>query len=117
MEETLSMDQAAAEKLSEFAQATERGDQSDVMLRITVIGGGCTGFQYRLGLDTQQDERDLVFESEGRRLITDPVSFGLIKGSIISYVEGLQGAGFTVENPNVISACGCGSSFAVRDSE
>lgn len=107
------MDRLAAEKLAEVARSTESGDSDEVMLRITVVGGGCTGFQYRLGLETQRDEKDLVFESEGRELVTDPVSFGLIRGSVITYSEGLQGAGFVVKNPNVTSSCGCGSSFEV----
>jgi iron-sulfur cluster assembly protein len=85
-------------------------------LRVGVRGGGCSGFQYALAFDEQRDD-DKVFEDKGIRLLVDRPSLPYVNGSVIDFVEGLQGAGFKVENPNVTAACGCGSSFRVADEE
>ena len=85
-------------------------------LRVGVRGGGCSGFQYALAFDTQRDG-DEVFEDHGLRILVDGPSLPYVRGAVVDYVEGLQGAGFKVENPNVIAACGCGSSFRVADEE
>jgi iron-sulfur cluster assembly protein len=85
-------------------------------LRVGVRGGGCSGFQYALAFDEQRDG-DTVFEDKGIRLLVDRPSLPYVSGSVIDFVDGLQGAGFKVENPNVIAACGCGSSFRVADEE
>ncbi len=85
-------------------------------LRVGVRGGGCSGFQYALAFDEQR-EGDSIFEDKGIRLLVDRPSLPYVKGSIIDFVDGLQGAGFKVENPNVIAACGCGSSFRVADEQ
>jgi iron-sulfur cluster assembly protein len=85
-------------------------------LRVGVRGGGCSGFQYALAFDEQR-EGDTVFEDKGIRLLVDRPSLPYVKGSVIDFVDGLQGAGFKVENPNVIAACGCGSSFRVAEEE
>ena len=85
-------------------------------LRVGVRGGGCSGFQYALAFDEQRDG-DTVFEDKGIRLLVDTPSLPYVHGSTIDFVDGLQGAGFKVENPNVIAACGCGSSFRVADEE
>ncbi len=85
-------------------------------LRVGVKGGGCSGFQYQLAFDEQRDD-DTVFEDSGLRILVDTPSLPYVKGAIVDYVEGLQGAGFKVDNPNVIAACGCGSSFRVADEE
>ncbi|HEY2437060.1 MAG TPA: iron-sulfur cluster assembly accessory protein [Solirubrobacteraceae bacterium] len=104
-----------AEKVQEFltgqAAVADRAG-----LRVGVRGGGCSGFQYALAFDEQRDE-DTVFEDKGIRLLVDRSSLPYVKGSVIDFVDGLQGAGFKVENPNVIAACGCGSSFRVADEE
>jgi iron-sulfur cluster assembly protein len=104
-----------AEKVRDFlsAQATVAETAG---LRVGVRGGGCSGFQYALAFDDQRDD-DTVFEDKGIRLLVDRESLPYVKGSVIDFVEGLQGAGFKVENPNVIAACGCGSSFRVADEE
>jgi len=81
-----------------------------------VRGGGCSGFQYQLAFDVQNDS-DTVFESHGLRLLVDTASLPYVSGSVIDYEEGLQGAGFQVNNPNVVAACGCGSSFRVAEEE
>ena len=104
-----------AEKVHEFlaAQANVTGDTG---LRVAVRGGGCSGFQYALSFD-QEQEGDTVFEDKGVRLLVDGPALAYIEGSVIDYTDGLQGSGFKVENPNVVAACGCGSSFRVEDEE
>ena len=104
----------AAEKVGEFLSGQEDVEGSG--LRVAVRGGGCSGFQYSLALD-QQREGDLVFEDHGIRLIVDGPSAPYIRGSVVDYTESLQGAGFQVNNPNVVAACGCGSSFRVADED
>ena len=104
-----------AEKVQEFLS----GQQADVALaglRVGVRGGGCSGFQYQLAFDAQR-ESDVVFESHGLRLLVDGESLRYVDGSEIDYEESLQGAGFKVNNPNVVAACGCGSSFRVAEEE
>ena len=85
-------------------------------LRVAVRGGGCSGFQYQLALDEQR-EGDKVFEHDGIRIIVDELSLQYVDGSTVDYTESLMGAGFQVNNPNVVAACGCGSSFRVADEE
>jgi iron-sulfur cluster assembly protein len=104
-----------AEKVHEFL-ASQQADVSLAGLRVGVRGGGCSGFQYQLAFDEQR-ESDVVFESHGLKLLVDSASLPYVKGSVIDYQESLQGAGFKVENPNVVAACGCGSSFRVADEE
>ncbi len=102
---------AAAGKLKELLVGQEDADQ---VLRVAVRGGGCSGFQYSLALDKQKAD-DHVFEAQGVSVVVDKVSAQFVFGSEVDYVEGLQGAGFQVNNPNVVAACGCGSSFQVKD--
>ena len=83
------------------------------ILRLSVEGGGCSGFQYRFGLAEAVAADDLVVEQNGVTLVVDPVSLDLVGGSMVDYVESLGGAAFRVENPNASAGCGCGSSFAV----
>lgn len=83
------------------------------MLRLSVEGGGCSGFQYKFGLAEAAEGNDLVVERDGVTLLVDPVSLDLVAGSMVDYVESLGGAAFKVENPNAASGCGCGSSFAI----
>jgi iron-sulfur cluster assembly protein len=104
-----------AEKVREFLDA-QQADIALAGLRVGVRGGGCSGFQYQLAFDEQRDG-DLVFEDHGLKLLVDNDSLQFVSGSVIDYQEGLQGAGFKVENPNVVAACGCGSSFRVAEEE
>lgn len=83
------------------------------ILRLSVEGGGCSGFQYKFGLAEAAEADDLVVERDGVTLVVDPVSLDLVGGSVVDYVESLGGAAFKVENPNASAGCGCGSSFAV----
>jgi iron-sulfur cluster assembly accessory protein len=83
------------------------------ILRLSVDGGGCSGFQYKFGLADAAEADDSVSETAGVRLVVDPVSLDLVAGCVVDYVESLGGAAFKVENPNATAGCGCGSSFAV----
>lgn len=83
-------------------------------LRVAVRGGGCSGFQYALAFD-QRKEDDHIFEVDGVSVVVDKASMQFVFGSEVDYVESLQGAGFQVNNPNVTAACGCGSSFQVKE--
>jgi iron-sulfur cluster assembly protein len=102
----------AAAKIKELVASRSSDDES--ALRVAVRGGGCSGFQYALALDQAKDD-DHVFEHNGVAVIVDKVSMQFVFGSEVDYVDGLQGAGFVVNNPNVVAACGCGSSFQVRE--
>ena len=104
-----------AEKVREFL-ASQEADVSMAGLRVGVRGGGCSGFQYQLAFDEQR-ENDAVFESHGLKLLVDSESLPFVRGSTIDYEESLQGAGIKVNNPNVVAACGCGSSFRVAEEE
>ena len=104
-----------AEKVREFlAQQAQVADTAG--LRVGVRGGGCSGFQYQLAFDQRRDS-DEVFESHGISLLVDRTSLPYLRGAEVDYLDGLQGAGFQVNNPNVVAACGCGSSFRVADEE
>lgn len=104
-----------AEKVRTFL-AGQSADSALAGLRVGVRGGGCSGFQYQLAFDEVADD-DITFEDHGLRILVDRQSLPYVDGSQIDYVESLQGAGFQVNNPNVIAACGCGSSFRVADDE
>jgi iron-sulfur cluster assembly accessory protein len=105
---------AAARALELMAAENDPGLTS---LRVAVEGGGCSGFQYALGFDGDPEPEDSVAELHGLRLVVDPHSLVLLDGADVDYVDGLQGAGFHIANPNVASACGCGTSFQPRESE
>ena len=111
-EAAITLTAKAAEKIGELLGSQAEADQQ--ALRVAVRGGGCSGFQYALAFDKAKDD-DNVFEVDGVAVIVDKVSMQFVFGSEVDYVEGLQGAGFQVNNPNVVAACGCGSSFQVKD--
>ena len=102
-------DGAAAQIARLAAQEPEPG----TMLRITISGGGCSGFQYGFSLDRTIDEGDRVFGTDGARVVVDDVSFDLLGGAVIDFVEDLSGSAFQIRNPNASSSCGCGTSFAL----
>ncbi|MDB5397341.1 MAG: iron-sulfur cluster assembly accessory protein [Rhodospirillales bacterium] len=83
------------------------------MFRVTVNGGGCSGFQYEFKLDDHLNDDDLTFERDGSVLVTDETSIDLIAGSEVDFIDDLMGAYFQVRNPNATSSCGCGTSFAI----
>ncbi len=102
----------AAEKIGELLGS--QPDTADQALRVAVRGGGCSGFQYALAFDRAKED-DHIFEVDGVAVLVDKVSMQFVFGSEVDYIEGLQGAGFQVNNPNVVAACGCGSSFQVKE--
>jgi iron-sulfur cluster assembly protein len=104
----------AAEKVRAFMEGQET--EGPVGLRVGVRGGGCSGFQYALALDEERDD-DHIFEANGIKVIVDPASLRYVDGSTVDYTESFQGQGFEVQNPNVVSSCGCGSSFRIADEE
>jgi iron-sulfur cluster assembly protein len=111
----ISFTEKGAEKVKEFL-AAQSADVQTSGLRVGVRGGGCSGFQYALAFDTQRED-DEVFEDHGLRILVDRPSLPYVRGAIVDYVDTLQGAGFKVDNPNVVAACGCGSSFRVAEEE
>jgi iron-sulfur cluster insertion protein len=105
----LSLSPSAAARVAHIAARQGK----PAILRLSVEGGGCSGFQYRFGLDEAVDLADLAVEQDGVTLVVDPMSLDLVRGGIVDYVENLGGAAFKVENPNATAGCGCGSSFSV----
>ena len=108
----ITLSDKAVSKVGELLGAQD--DSEGQALRVAVRGGGCSGFQYALAFDRAKDD-DHVFEVEGVSVVVDKASMQFVFGSEVDYVEGLQGAGFQVNNPNVVAACGCGSSFQVKE--
>lgn len=111
----ITFSELGAQKVREFLDA-QGADVAVAGLRVGVRGGGCSGFQYQLAFDERR-EGDIVFEDHGLKVLVDPQSLSYVDGSQIDYVDSLTGAGFQVNNPNVVAACGCGSSFRVADDE
>lgn len=97
-----------------FARLSEINDGADPpkALRVAVEGGGCSGFQYNIRLDMPADD-DLVLESNGQRVLVDPVSLPFLAGATIDFTDELIGARFVIDNPNAASSCGCGTSFSI----
>ena len=110
--DAITLSPKAVEKIGELLGS--QGDTGDQALRVAVRGGGCSGFQYALAFDKAKED-DNVFEVDGVAVIVDKVSMQFVFGSEVDFIEGLQGAGFQVNNPNVVAACGCGSSFQVKE--
>ena len=109
----VTLTESAASKIKELVAQEPEGEAN--VLRIAVTGGGCSGFQYELGFDRGPQDGDNEIEMHGVRVAIDPSSAPYLVGSQIDFVHALMGAGFSVSNPNVVSACGCGSSFQAKD--
>ncbi|MBA3054394.1 MAG: iron-sulfur cluster insertion protein ErpA [Sphingomonadales bacterium] len=107
--QTLTLSPAAANRVALIARKQAR----PAILRLSVEGGGCSGFQYKFDLAGAPEGDDHVVETDGVQLVVDPMSLDLIAGCVVDYVESLGGAAFRVENPNAAASCGCGSSFAI----
>ena len=99
----------AARRINEIAA----GEPATPLLRVSVEGGGCSGFSYRFGLVGSAEPDDLVIEREGARVLVDPVSLDYLAGSQIDFVDDLIGSQFKVSNPNATASCGCGTSFSL----
>lgn len=108
-QKTVTVTDAAVEKISELIAA--EGDES-LALRMAVRPGGCSGFSYEMYFDSQIDDGDFVEEYGEVKVIVDPQSAEMVRGSTLDYKDGLMGAGFAIDNPNVTRSCGCGNSFA-----
>lgn len=106
---SLTLSPSAAARVS--AIAAKQGKPA--ILRLAVEGGGCSGFQYKFELADTAVADDSISETDGVKLVVDPVSLDLVAGCVVDYVESLGGAAFRVENPNATAGCGCGSSFSV----
>jgi iron-sulfur cluster assembly accessory protein len=100
----------AADKVREFMAAD---GTPDAVLRVSVLPGGCSGFEYGLDIEDEIREDDFLFESHGIHLVMDPFSAQYLSGVSIGYHSSFQGSGFTFDNPNATGSCGCGTSFAV----
>ena len=105
----LTLTPAAADRVA--AIAAKQG--APAILRLSVEGGGCSGFQYKFGLAPEAESDDMVSETGDVRLVVDPVSLDLVAGSTVDFVESLGGAAFRVENPQAAAGCGCGTSFGI----
>lgn len=109
MTDTLTLTPAAAKRVAWIAEKQAK----PAILRLSVEGGGCSGFQYKFDLAEAPEDDDRVSETDGVKLVVDPVSLDLVDGSVVDFVESLGGAAFRVENPNAAAGCGCGSSFGI----
>jgi len=108
----VSLTDAAVSKLREL---TKEETNPDVGLRVYVYSGGCSGFRYGMMLEDAPTSEDRILDASGIKVYVDGNSIPLLQGSQIDYVDTLMGAGFTVNNPNAVAACGCGSSFRTAD--
>jgi iron-sulfur cluster assembly accessory protein len=108
-EAQITLTENAAKRVAWIAARQDR----PAILRLAVDGGGCAGFTYKFELADEPEGEDEVVETDGVRLVVDPISLELVKGSAVDFVEDLGGAAFRVTNPNAQSGCGCGSSFSV----
>ena len=117
----MALGSASAETLLEFSASAVRKlkalqaeeGKPDLMLRVSVYGGGCSGFQYTFSLDEEVKPTDKTVQKEGATLIIDQQSYQYLAGSEVDFSEGLEGAMFVVNNPNATSTCGCGASFSI----
>lgn len=106
---SLTLSPSAAARVAAIAEKQGK----PAILRLSVEGGGCSGFQYKFGLTDAPEADDSVVETDGVQLVVDAVSLDLVSGCVVDFVESLGGAAFRVENPNATAGCGCGSSFSV----
>lgn len=108
-EPAIKLTDAAVSKIKQLL--AEDGEEAQA-LRIAVTGGGCSGFQYALGFDTETHADDIIFEQEGVKVFVDEVSAEYLAGAHVDFQDGLNGKGFAIENPNSTGSCGCGQSFS-----
>ena len=108
-EPSITLSERAVRRIAEMLKA----EAAPALFRVSVEGGGCSGFQYRFDVVKEGAADDLLVERDGARVVVDPVSLGFVQGSEIDFVDDLIGAQFKVNNPNVTAACGCGTSFSI----
>jgi iron-sulfur cluster assembly accessory protein len=109
MDKNITVSERAARRIGEILKAEPPG----TMLRVSVEGGGCSGFQYKFDVERAKASDDLVITREGATVLIDPISINYMAGSEIDFVEDLIGASFKVKNPKATASCGCGTSFAL----
>jgi iron-sulfur cluster assembly accessory protein len=109
MSQTVTVSERAARRIAQIIA----GEPATPLLRVSVEGGGCSGFQYKFDLVGQSEPDDLVIEREGARVLIDPVSLEYLGGAEIDFVDDLIGQSFKVRNPNATASCGCGTSFSI----
>ena len=107
--ETLVMTEQAAAKVSELL---EQEGNPELFLRVAVRPGGCSGYSYEMFFDSELMDDDLQSSTNGLKVVVDPASASLLVGATLDYKDGLQGAGFSIDNPNATRTCGCGQSFS-----
>jgi iron-sulfur cluster assembly accessory protein len=107
-EPSITLSERAAKRIAQILQA-----EHAPLMRVSVEGGGCSGFQYRFDLVAASDAEDVVIEKAGARVLIDPVSLQYLAGSQIDFVDDLIGASFKITNPNATASCGCGTSFSI----
>ena len=105
--------QISASAARRIAELRRKEGKADLMLRVTVSGGGCSGFRYDFGFDTAKGADDVVFECDGVQVVVDAVSLDFLDRAEIDFKEDLMGSYFAINNPNATSSCGCGTSFSV----
>lgn len=108
LQETMTVTEAAAAKASELLNMNNKPDGA---IRVFVKSGGCSGYSYGMAIDERTLEGDRIIEDRGVRVVVDPKSWPLLRGAEVDYVENMMGGGFSVNNPNATSSCGCGHSF------
>jgi iron-sulfur cluster assembly protein len=111
----VSLTPGAASKIKDLM--AEEPDGGELVLRVAIQGGGCSGFQYGLGFDSGAAEGDEILDFEGVRVVVDPFSAPYLRGATIDFLNGLQESGFKIDNPNATASCGCGHSFQVEEGE
>ncbi len=109
MSASVSLSASAADRIKAILADQPR----DNVLRVSVEGGGCSGFSYKFDFDTEISESDFIAERDGAKVVIDDMSLDLLKGSQIDYVDELIGASFRINNPNATASCGCGTSFSL----
>ncbi|RIY03426.1 iron-sulfur cluster insertion protein ErpA [Aureimonas flava] len=113
MSDTLATSITVSEAAARRIRAILARSDTDNALRISVEGGGCSGFSYKFDLTHESDGDDLVIEKDGARVIVDQTSLAYLDGSVVDFVDDLMGQSFQIRNPNATASCGCGTSFAI----
>jgi iron-sulfur cluster assembly protein/iron-sulfur cluster insertion protein len=108
-QKTVNLTESAVAKVRELIASEQ---EEGLALRMAVRPGGCSGFSYEMYFDAETDDDDIVEEFEEVRVLVDPQSAEMVRGATLDYKEGLMGAGFAIDNPNVTRSCGCGNSFS-----
>ena len=112
-EKKITLSDSASRRINELVAQESHAGKDAMMMRVTVNGGGCSGFTYSFDMEDKTNDDDLVFEHQGARVVIDEMSLGFLLDAELDYVEDLMGSFFSFKNPNAASTCGCGSSFSI----